>query len=78
MEPCLQPNSIEFDLALDWRQLLGVVRSTKQALCQEQAAELAQQLAKYLKVGPSQSQAPPTSLAGRAGVQHGLSGPRVL
>ena len=47
---CLQPNSIEFDLAIEWRQLLGVLAHAKEALCREQAAELAGQLAVYLQV----------------------------
>lgn len=46
-----QPNSIEFDLALDWRRLLGVLAAAKQALCREQAIELSQLLARHLTVG---------------------------
>ncbi|EFN52594.1 hypothetical protein CHLNCDRAFT_138621 [Chlorella variabilis] len=44
-----QPSSIEFDLALDWRQLLGVLAAAKQGLCREQAGELAQLLAAFVK-----------------------------
>jgi hypothetical protein len=47
----LQPNSIEFDLAIDWRQLLAVLGHAKQTLCREQAEALAHQMAAYLKVG---------------------------
>lgn len=32
----LQPNSIEFDLAIEWRQALGQLAVAKQELCMEQ------------------------------------------
>lgn len=49
---CLpQPSSIEFDFALEWRQLEGQLAYAKRALCLEQAAELAEHLAVYVEVG---------------------------
>lgn len=53
LTPRVQPNSIEFDLAIEWRRLLGVLRTAKAALCCEQAAEVARQLAAYCKASTS-------------------------
>ena len=33
---CPQPNSIEFDMAIEWRQALGQLAAAKQELCMEQ------------------------------------------
>lgn len=68
----MQPNAIEFDLALEWRQLLGQLAAAKLALCLGQARELAAQLAAYAEVRGGASgclgrlRGEPSAAAGRA------------
>lgn len=39
--------SLEFDFALEWRQLLGQLQHAKRGLCLEQAADVAEQLSLF-------------------------------
>ncbi|KAI7842797.1 hypothetical protein COHA_003543 [Chlorella ohadii] len=68
----VQPNSIEFDMAIEWRQALGQLAVAKQNLCMEQAAELAQQMAGYLQ---AVGQPPPTIVPSRLQLSGEVPGP---
>ena len=49
----VQPNSIEFGPALEWRRLQAAVRDAKRQLRNDHAANLSQLMRAYLRVCPS-------------------------
>lgn len=70
--PCLQANSIEFDMALAWRRHARLVAAAKQSACACHTQQLVEVFSRYLEVRGRGKCAPGAMLAAACGRRPGV------